>query len=81
MEDIMKCSKCGIISLQSNFYKKKLTKNSVRSECITCSNFSLYSNQNREKRKFYIKNRIKTEINFRLILNSRRRINHALNGK
>ena len=29
----------------------------------------------------YIKNRIKTDVNFRLIRNTRRRIHHALNGK
>ena len=29
----------------------------------------------------YFKNRIKTDVNFRLILNTRRRIHHALNGK
>ena len=29
----------------------------------------------------YIKNRIKTDVNFRLIHNTRRRIHHALNGK
>ena len=30
---------------------------------------------------WYIKNRIKTDVNFRLIHNTRRRIHHALNGK
>ena len=29
----------------------------------------------------YIKNRIKTDVNFRLIRNTRRRIHHALKGK
>ena len=29
----------------------------------------------------YFKNRIKTDVNFRLIRNTRRRIHHALNGK
>ena len=28
-----------------------------------------------------VKNRIKTDVNFRLIRNTRRRIHHALNGK
>ena len=31
--------------------------------------------------KEYIKNRIKTDVDFRLIRNTRRRIHHALNGK
>ena len=34
-----------------------------------------------EKRKIYEKNRYKTDVNFRLIKNTRRRIHHALNGK
>ena len=44
-----------------------------------------YFHQNKEKineyKKQYIKNRIKTDVNFRLIHNTRRRIHHALNGK
>ena len=44
-----------------------------------------YNKENRDKintrMKEYIKNRIKTDVNFRLISNTRRRIHHALNGK
>ena len=29
----------------------------------------------------YLRNRIKTDVNFRLIRNTRRKIHHALNGK
>ena len=31
--------------------------------------------------KEYLKNRIKTDVNFRLIRNTRRRVHHLLNGK
>ena len=44
-----------------------------------------YFQQNREKinesRRQYEKNRRKTDVNFRLIRNTRRRIHHALKGK
>ena len=44
-----------------------------------------YQLKNREqinsRMNWYIKNRIKTDVNFRLIHNTRRRIHHALNGK
>ena len=45
----------------------------------------MYNKQNREKintrKNEYFKNRIKTDVNFRLIRNTRRRIHLALNGK
>ena len=31
------CSKCGIISLKSNFYKDSFKKDGYKSECIFCS--------------------------------------------
>ena len=44
-----------------------------------------YFQQNKKKinetRRQYEKNKIKTDVNFRLIRNTRRRIHHALNGK
>ena len=43
-----------------------------------------YFQQNKKKinktRRQYVKNKIKTDVNFRLIRNTRRRIHHALNG-
>ena len=38
-------------------------------------------NQINTRMNEYIKNRIKTDVNFRVIRNTRRRIHHALNGK
>ena len=44
-----------------------------------------YLQQNRKKinetRRLHEKTKIKTDVNFRLIRNTRRRIHHALNGK
>ena len=40
-----------------------------------------YNYESREKINLYIKNRIKTDVTFRLICNTRRKIRHALNGK
>ena len=34
---VKKCSKCGIISLKSNFYKDSIKKDGYKSECIFCS--------------------------------------------
>ena len=45
----------------------------------------MYNKENRDKintrMNEYFKNRTKTDVNFRLIRNTRRRIHHALNGK
>ena len=43
--------------------------------------FQHNKNKNNEYRKTYFKNRRKTDLNFRLICNTRRRNHHALNGK
>ena len=45
-----KCSKCGNISLKSNFHKNKLTKSGVRSQCNFCANdyYKNYYNKNRD---------------------------------
>ena len=40
-----------------------------------------YNYENKEKINLYIKNRKKTDINFRIIHNTKRRMHHALNDK
>ena len=40
-----------------------------------------YNYESKEKINLYIKNRIKTDVNFRINRNTRRRIHHALNDK
>ena len=54
---VKECSKCGIISLKSNFHKNKLTKDGLFSQCKSCviQKRKIYDSENREK----ILNRIK----------------------
>ena len=79
---VKKCSKCGIISLKSNFYKDKSRQDGLHPYCISCK--KEYFQQNKEKineyKKQYIKNRIKTDVNYRLITNTRSRIYKSLKG-
>ena len=107
--DLVKnCSKCGIISLKSNFHKNNNRKDGLQSRCKFCVNeyylknidkFILktrdwsknnpekvkqnqkkYNEQNKEKRNVYLKNKRETDINFRLISNTRNRIYKSLKG-
>ena len=71
MVDIKRCSKCKKDCLKTNFYKNKNKKYGVKSFCRICMN--KYMNE-------YIKHRIKRDVNFGLVRNSRRRIHKALNG-
>ena len=64
------CS-CKSICLNSNFDKITKKKDGVNSMCKICMNNYI---------KEYMKNRIKTDVNFRSIRDTRRRIHHALNG-
>ena len=54
---VKKCSKCGIITLKSNFRKNKLTKDGLFSQCKSCviQKQKIYDSENREK----VLNRIK----------------------
>ena len=71
-ELVKQCCRCKLICLKSNFYKNIRKKDGANSTCKICMNKYI---------KEYMKNRIKTDVNFRLIRNTRRRIHHALNGK
>ena len=68
-ELVQKCHRSKSICSKNNFDKNKSKKNGVNSFCKFCVN---------EYMNVYIKNRIKTDVNFRLIRNTRRRIHHAL---
>ena len=57
---------------QKLIFTKKNKKNGLISFCKNCMNY--YKND-------YIKNRIKTNVNVRIIHTTRPRIHHALNGK
>ena len=95
---IKKCSKCGNISLKSDFHKNKNRRDGLQPQCKNCilKKQKQYDIENRDKKReyqlknreqinsrmnLYIKNRIKTDVKFRLIHNTRRRIHHALKGK
>ena len=98
---VKKCSKCGIISLKSNFHKNKKSKDGLFSQCNSCviKKQRIYDSENRERiinrnkdyylknrhhfmvqKKIYTNNRYKTDINFRLISNTRSRIFNSLKG-
>ena len=64
------CSKCGVVKVISNFYFRE-DSNRYRNVCISCKN---------EKQRIYEKDRLKTDVSFRIIRNTRCRIHHALNG-
>ena len=96
-EDLKRCSKCKNEKELSEFnvrtdtqkYRKqcrgciKLIKKEYQTN--NKDKISLYNKDyfQHNKNKIYEsrKNRRKTDVNFRLICNTRRRIHHALNGK
>ena len=69
---VKKCCRCKKICLKSNFYKNVNRKDGVIAMCRICKNGYV---------REYMKNRLKTDVSFRLIRNTRRRIHHTLNGK
>ena len=94
MDDVKKCSKCETFTSNSNFFKDITEKDGNRPCCKICCQKYYYNNQNRilNKHKNYNKkNRSKinaherqmrkTDFNFKLICNIRRRINLAFNSQ
>ena len=105
---IKKCSKCGNISLRSNFHKDKNREDGLQLQCKVCvneyylmnkdklilktrdwsknnpekvkQNQKEYNEQNRGRRNSYLKNKRETDVNFRLISNTRNRIYKSLKG-
>ena len=53
---ILKCCKCGIISLKSNFHKNKKSKDGLDPRCIPCMEKYYLDNRDRVKR-YYLDNR------------------------
>ena len=89
-EDSKKCSKCKTISSKSNFFKDNTRKDIYRPSCKNCFQKYYYNNQNRvpnnhenynEKNRSkiitYERQRRKTDFNFKLVCNIRRRTNLA----
>ena len=88
-EDIKRCSKCEIIQVIDNFNKDKNRKDGLNSICRLCRKkyinenlvkIKKYNEQNKERRNIYLKNKRKTDVNFRLISNTRNRIYKSLKG-
>ena len=89
-EDLKRCSKCKFFSPKSIFFKDITKKDSYRHSCKICSQKYYYNNQNRilnnhknynkknrSKINAYERQRRKTDFNFKLICNIRKRTNLA----
>ena len=87
---VKKCSKCGIISLKSNFYKDITKNDGYRPSCKQCTNHYYYDNQNRilHNNKTYRKNhrskiiayerdKRKSDSNFKLYCSIRQKTIYA----
>ena len=88
-EDLKRCSRCEIIQMIENFSKDRNCKDGLCPLCKCCrkdyylknlDKIKLYNEQNKEKRNKYLKNKRKTDVNFRLISNTRNRIYKSLKG-
>ena len=97
MDQMKRCCKCDIEKDLSefNFRKDTLKYRNECIQCRSIKrkewrnnnpykvkqNKKKYIEQNKEKRNIYLKSKRETDVNFRIISNTRSRIHHALNGK
>ena len=51
-EDLKKCSKCGNISLKSNFQKGKNRKDGLQPHCVSCMKKYFLDNRYRVKQNY-----------------------------
>lgn len=83
------CSNCNIEKLKSDFTKNICTSDGCSIHCKKCINllrddkkYKEYYNNNRDKiiaqKVLYYRNRWKTDENYRILSNIRRRINHFI---
>ena len=88
-EDLKRCSRCEIIQVIENFSKDRNCKDGLCPLCKSCrkdyyfknlDKIKIYNEQNKEKRNKYLKNKRETDVNFRLISNTRNRIYKSLKG-
>ena len=88
-ETFKKCCRCEIIQVIENFNKDKIRKDGLNSICklyrekFYNENFvkiHKYNEQNKERRNIYLQNKRETDVNFRLISNTRNRIYKFLKG-
>ena len=78
-EDLKRCSKCENKQVKLNSFKDITKKHSLRNQCINCTKH--YHYKNREKKNQRERRRRINDVNYRLIKNTRRRIQRALKGK
>ena len=88
-EIFKKCCRCEIVQGIENFNKDKNRKDGLCPHCIGCrrklylknlDKIKIYNEKNRERRNRYLKNKRETDINFRIISNTRNRIYKSLKG-
>ena len=94
MDDVRKGSKCKTFSSKSRFFKDRTKKDGYRPECKICcekyyynsqnriqKNHKNYNKKNRSKINAYKRQKRKTDFNFKLICNIRRRTNKAFKSQ
>ena len=88
-ELLKKCCRCEILKVIEIFNKGKNRKDCLYPLCICCRKKSYFKNldkiknyneQNRERRTTYHNNKRETDVNFRFISNTRKRIYITLKG-
>ena len=88
-EDIKRCSKCEIIQNIENSNKDKNRKDGLNSICRlfrkkyydeNLVKYQKYNEQKKGRRNIYLKNKRETDVNFRIISNTRNRIYKSLKG-
>ena len=88
-ESLKKCFRCEILKLIEKFNKDKNRKNGLCPQGIDCrkklsskslGKMKIYNEQNRERRYRYLESKRETDVNFRLISNTRSRIYKSLKG-
>ena len=88
-EILKKRCRCEIFQVLEKFNKDKNRKDGLYPLCICCRKNSFFNNldiikkcneQNRERLNTYLKNKRETDVKFRLISNTRKRIYKSLKG-
>ena len=88
-KDVKRCSKCEIIQVIEIFSKDKNRKDGLNSICRLCRKkyynenlvkIKKYNEQNKERRNIYLRDKRETDVNFRIITNTRNSIYKSLKG-
>ena len=88
-ENSKNCCRCEFIQLIGNFSKDRKCNDGLYPLCKCCrkdyyfknlDKIEKYNEQNRERKNTYLKNKRKTDVNFRLNFKTRNRIYKSLKG-